>query len=539
MSAPIIQTTIALSDITESTTNPRKYFDPDELDELADSIAKKGVLQPVLVRPALAVGRSGPHTYELVAGARRFRASKLAGLDEIPAVIRDMNDAEVLEAQVIENNQRKDVHPIEEADGFAALARDHRHTAETIAAKIGRSKSYVYQRLRLASLSPSARKYCFEGKLSLSGALELVKLPSAELQEQALEDILRRSHGDAEFDVWTIKSVIENNYTLRLADAPFDTKDPAILPTAGACTTCQKRSGAQAEMFADFDKDDRCTDVKCFGAKKEASWALQSAAAREKGLAVLDGEGAKGLFGWSGLINDAFIDLDDVVHDDNDEGKSWRERLGKNSLRVTLARDPAGGVHELVHAVDALEHVRKAKAKDLFALGELTRQVEDAALADDGDEEERESIHAEHRRKRELEDAIVAATTDEIVAAVEKGGIKGKAAWQAFLVAVEDFASEERIAERRGLPTEGLSGPHHRKDPEASLMHRLAASMTDKQVAALVVEILVDTYNFRVRGAFCEALGIDEEAIAARCAKELEQSATKTKVTKRKAVANG
>jgi ParB/RepB/Spo0J family partition protein len=538
----IIQKTIALDDIAESPTNPRKHFDDAELAELAASIKEKGVLQPVLVRRRDERPAGSPY-YELVAGARRYRASKIAGLTEIPAVIREMTDAEVLEAQVIENNQRRDVHPLEEADGFAALAADHGHTAETIAAKIGRSTSYVYQRLKLAGLSSSARKACFAGKLTTAAALVLARLPEAELQEHAFADIMKRSTGgDEPFDLWVVKNVVQHNYTLRIAEAQFDTTDPDLLPSAGSCTKCPKRTGAQAELFAEMDKDDRCTDVKCFGTKKEASWAIRAAAARKKGLDVFEGKGAKELFSYgSGLRHGSpYIDLDEVLYDDNDEAKSWRERIGKQSLKVTLARDEAGGVHELVLAADAFEHVKASKGRDIFAFGELSNIVDELAAPegqperDAGDDDDWRS---DSRRKRAIEDATVTATTTELVAAVEKGGVKGKDAWLAFLAAVEEFANEERIAERRGLPTEGFSSlPHHRSKDSDSFVRRIAASMSEKQVAALVVEILSDTYNRRASEAFCKAFGVDRTAIEERVAKELEQKNKPAAKSKRKAV---
>jgi ParB family transcriptional regulator, chromosome partitioning protein len=139
---------IPLAKIRESKTNPRRLFDEAKLAELAENIRQHGILQPVLVRP-LPDGEAG--TYELVAGARRFRASKIAKRESIPATVRELTDAQALELQVIENVQRVDVHPLDEAQGYAALMQlqPNTYTVESIASRVGRSPAYVSGRLRL------------------------------------------------------------------------------------------------------------------------------------------------------------------------------------------------------------------------------------------------------------------------------------------------------------------------------------------------------------------------------------------------------
>src|SRR5437879_5682068 len=133
---------IPIAKIRESKTNPRRFFDESKLAELAANIRQHGVLQPILLRP-LPDGEAG--TYELVAGARRLRASKLAKRDTIPATVRELTDAQALELQVIENVQRVDVHPLDEARGYAALIelQPDTYTVESIASRVGRSPTYV------------------------------------------------------------------------------------------------------------------------------------------------------------------------------------------------------------------------------------------------------------------------------------------------------------------------------------------------------------------------------------------------------------
>ena len=130
---------LPLDSIVESTMNPRTSFDEAALNELANSIRSQGVLSPLLVRP------KGPKSYEIVAGARRYRAAQLAGQESVPVRIVDLSDAQAIETSIVENLQRRDVHPLEEASGFAALLRleEPKYSIEQIAVKCAKSSSFV------------------------------------------------------------------------------------------------------------------------------------------------------------------------------------------------------------------------------------------------------------------------------------------------------------------------------------------------------------------------------------------------------------
>src|SRR5262245_32877567 len=153
---------IPISQIAPSPTNPRKYFDPAKLQELADSIQEHGLAQPILVR--LNPEHTDPF-YELVAGERRWRAAKIAGLEEIEAKVRDLDDKAVLEIQFIENLQRTDLSAVEEAEGYKRLLDEHGYTADSLAGKLGKSKSYVYARLKLINLPEQALEALAKGDL--------------------------------------------------------------------------------------------------------------------------------------------------------------------------------------------------------------------------------------------------------------------------------------------------------------------------------------------------------------------------------------
>ena len=142
---------LSLDLIDPSPTNPRKTFDEQKLQELAASIKGKGLLQEVTVRPK-------GERYELVFGERRWRASKIAGLTEIDVKVRDLNDAQVIELQIIENCQRDDVPPLEEAEGFKMLHEQHGYSVQDLVSKTGRTEKYVRSRLKLTALRMRARR---------------------------------------------------------------------------------------------------------------------------------------------------------------------------------------------------------------------------------------------------------------------------------------------------------------------------------------------------------------------------------------------
>lgn len=173
---------IPLDRIQEAPWNPRKHFAPVALAELAESIRQKGVIEPIIVRPL-----AEPDRFEIVAGARRHRAARLAHLGSIPAVVRSLDDIEALELAVIENNQRHDITPLEEAAGFQALMETGRYaTARVLAAKIGKPEGFVFRRLKLLTLEPDLQAALGEGRLSIGHAEKLLRL-SPTLREQATD----------------------------------------------------------------------------------------------------------------------------------------------------------------------------------------------------------------------------------------------------------------------------------------------------------------------------------------------------------------
>lgn len=245
--------------IEESKTNPRKIVDREKLKELTENIREKGVLTPVLVRP---IGESGK--YELVHGWRRFQAVKSLGLDDIPAIVMLLSDDEAMEAQLIENLQREDLHPLDEAEGFKRLIERFNYTTADVAAKTGKSESFVLHRMKLLDLISGIREAFVKGKIGTSHALLLARL-QAEDQKRAWKERLEgREHEVTHHD---LKNWIENILFLDLSSAGFDKKDETLVSGSGTCVNCLKRTGANQLLFPDIAKKDICTDRACFQMK--------------------------------------------------------------------------------------------------------------------------------------------------------------------------------------------------------------------------------------------------------------------------------
>jgi len=252
---------IAIDTIHESATNPRRTFDECKLGELAESIRTNGLIQPITVRP-------NSDGFEIVAGARRFRAAQLAELFSLPARIVDITDAQALEWQLVENSQRVDIHPYEEAQGFQRLLDMPGYDVATLVEKSGKSAAHVYARLSLLQLIPAVAEAFSKELITASHANQLARLPQ-ESQAEAYEQCWRKDWQEKEAHLLPAKNLsawIQANLYLSLADAPFDREDPTLNPAAGACVTCPRRSGYNTSLFADV-QGDQCLDGPCYQMK--------------------------------------------------------------------------------------------------------------------------------------------------------------------------------------------------------------------------------------------------------------------------------
>ena len=187
---------INLVTIVPSALQPRKDFAREALQELVDSIRQHGIIQPLIVRERATASPSGSGAgarFELIAGERRWRAAQEIGLTQVPVIIRSANDLEVLELSLIENLQRADLNPIEEAQGYARLANEFGMRQEDIALKVGRSRAAVANALRLLDLHPQVQVWLAQNLLSVGHAKVLLALKAPEEQLLAAETVLRRN----------------------------------------------------------------------------------------------------------------------------------------------------------------------------------------------------------------------------------------------------------------------------------------------------------------------------------------------------------
>jgi ParB family chromosome partitioning protein len=295
---------VPLSQLNESKSNPRRVFDDAALKELAASIRTQGVLSPLLVRPLTENG------FEIVFGARRYRAAQLAEQETLPVRIKHMNDAEVIEAQLVENLIRAEIHPMEEAEGFARLLalEEPRYTIEQIGARVGKSPSFIASRLKLVDLVPTVIEAFYANEIGVGHALLMAKLP-ADLQPQAFSACFKEVYNGTQnparilLPVRNLQFWIETNVLLVLKDAPFDKRDAELLPIAGSCADCPKRTGHNKLLFGDDlgRQGDRCMLCGIWATASLFCWLTAAApAARVAAVqpSVLLEPPTGGSFGW-------------------------------------------------------------------------------------------------------------------------------------------------------------------------------------------------------------------------------------------------
>lgn len=299
---------LPLSQLRENPKNPRKTF--DGIDELASSIAQMGQIVPGLARPH----PTEPGTFELVAGHRRFRACEKAGVATFRVVVKEMDDATALKVMLVENGQRADVPPLEEAESYRQLRDDHGLAVPQIANDVGRSEAHVYQRLKLTELLPGVQELLRNGNLQIRSALLFARLDEKG-QLQALKAI--RTRYEYLIDEGAVLNHKEVDHfvllgTRKLARARWSLDDKELVPAVGSCLDCGKRTHVQAQLFqiGDSDSDDACLDPGCWEGKVNAQADNDLARAFEKGQDVIDPKDAKTLFTFGNEPVSGWLDVE-------------------------------------------------------------------------------------------------------------------------------------------------------------------------------------------------------------------------------------
>jgi ParB/RepB/Spo0J family partition protein len=424
---------IAPGQIRPSPFNHRTKF--TGLDELGASLLTHGLIAPLIVRPLPdPLGEDVTKQYELVVGERRWRAAVKVKFPALPSIVRDLSDKEVIEIQLVENVQRIDVHPMDEAEGYRVLIDEHGYTPEQIAAKVNKSRTAIYNRLKLCTLVREARTAFLDDKFTASVAEMLARVP-ASLQARATAEILRgrtaskyeldsigQENDEAEapreaveapheiaapFSVREVQVLLQRRYMLRLELAPFNPDDATLVPEAGACTKCIHRTGNQPDLFADVSSEDVCTNPPCFEQKKSRDWERKREVAIAAGKEVLSPEESDRVFTYGRIAHGSkYVELgeraDWQLQPEGGKEKTWAQLIGKDakSLTVTLARDDAGAARELVDRDAAYALLREA--------GKLPKEAERPNGADTAKK------NKERKRQYEIRKATAAAAIAEI-----------------------------------------------------------------------------------------------------------------------------
>lgn len=249
--------TLKISEIEPNRTQPRKEFDEQALSELAESISQHGLLQPLLVRPLTLGG------YQIVAGERRYRASRMAGLTEVPVIIKELTDTETMEIALIENLQREDLSPVEEALGYKALIDEHGFSQEEVAKSVGKSRPAVANALRLLKLPDNIMEYLKDGKISAGHARALLTLVDEELMTELADEIVAK-----DLSVRQVEKICKKKPTVQKEEKPekkpsfYSMVELALSESLGRKISVSKSKGKQGGVLQiEFYSDEELTEL--------------------------------------------------------------------------------------------------------------------------------------------------------------------------------------------------------------------------------------------------------------------------------------
>jgi ParB/RepB/Spo0J family partition protein len=505
---------IPVAHIESSPMNPRKHFDEAQLQELAASVKANGVVQAVVVRPKYAPTpsfweepeRFPAMHYELVAGERRWRAAQLAGLDTIPATVRDLTDAQVLEIQVVENEQRADLSPLEKARGYQALLAMPEFKEEGVkllAQKVGKSAATIYGLIKLLELPDNAKKAVESGKLAMSTAQLIARVPNEKARKELAADATREGWDGSLPSYRGIKQRIQNTLMIELKQAPFSQSDETLSPAAGTCDACPKRTGNNRTDYPE-GRADVCTDPSCYRGKLEVHRKRTLEAARDDGLKVLTGKEAEKALGY----DSAYYDLKSQPWQDK-KNRSFKQLLaGELDDKRVLIVDAKGERHFLVPKKDANEAIKK---KHKITLGFGPASVEDQA-------ERRKRMDA-GKARRLKERALLKAIAEK---AEERFRQAGMATTDPV---VNDLLREEckRVIQATWSNMRDLMWPRHGAKGRAGEMTQHMLQVIQPLTAPALLAVLVESAAARSIDAPngpWKTLGIDRKTVEREAAEQ-------------------
>lgn len=352
-SAPPADNTLPLTCLVRSKTN-RHIVEDEDLLEMAATMKLHGVLTPLLVRrlPAERLqdtfeDEATRHaTHEIIAGERRFVAARIAGLRQVPVLVREADNTTAVVMQLIENLHRKDLNPLDEARGIQHLVDDFSLTRDAVADAIRKSRTHVFESLRLLTLCPDAIAAMKAGVLKRSVALLVAQRPTPALQTEYTKKVLTGGPDGGPLSHRSAKDLAQRNYMTDLTQAPFALDDAKLIPIVGSCMQCPKRTGANPELW-DKAGADVCTDTACFADKKDAHYERLKADAHAKGRKIITGREARELMPTESATPSGYLLLDKPK---KGETAPLRQVLGQEvpQSKVVLIETPSGGMVEAV-----------------------------------------------------------------------------------------------------------------------------------------------------------------------------------------------
>lgn len=493
---------IPLSAIEESADNARTIYDPIAMKQLADSITLHGLLEPICIRPKVVDGKKVEGKFVCVFGHRRLRAmpkardAEGAALKEIRCEVREATDEEVVVLQDVENHQRVNLHALERSAGHQAMKAAGK-SIEEIAKATSTSEATVRDSLKIGDLVGEAAAAFRTGKVDFSKAIIIAKVPPV-LQPAILKWALTPYNDAGDLPaVRELKEIVDREFILDLKKAQFDIKDASLVPAAGACTTCPKRTGAQPGLFDGY-KPDLCTDRPCNDLKTETS-------IERLGDKALPMDEAREIF-WphGGLRHDSgYVKAEQAVQGDPQQRKYGELMAPEIAEKLALTtRNPQDGKVVVLFKAKAAENAVKK------AVAAAQREAEAKVKA----REQKRTAKAKNvdvkevQRKEKFEDGIRDALTAALVAAFEKEGPSVKALRFLLEKLVGLLYLGEPLFDRRGLKM----GPYSSGRTVKAFAKHFGAAKADVLTGLLFEIILKD-----------ENSDIDEEAALMVAAGEL------------------
>jgi ParB/RepB/Spo0J family partition protein len=538
---------LPLEKIKPSKTNPRKHFDENYILELSDSIRTKGIIQPLSVRPDWCIGKTdeqiaqvngkapAPAFFEIVAGECRYRGAVKVKLTEAPAIVRFLSDQETLELQLIENLQRSDLTPIEEAQAYRRLIDEMGYTVDLIHEKTGKDRKTIYGKLKMLKAPKVLLAAIDRGDVAQQMGELVGSIPVPELRERAAKEILSPLYQEMPLNRRQAEEHVRDNYRRLLSGAQFDQKDATLVSAlqdgdtgerigGGACTDCPMRTGNRPELTDEGGgkRGDVCLNPKCFASKSSAHFARLQESAVAEGKRILTDDETEDIFDADGSISfdSPYVKLSDqpdkqeVRSDFTGKLPSWKKLLENVEakpqiivarLTIRTANSSKDRIFELVDRTLAIEAVNlSAEQKGETSLFKQTSgggggsggggtSASSSTASSGGGETTYDRQARQQREKAKVNFQITLAGMTALTGAIDdKGPVKGF--WDALIEASITHAGHDGcwlICKRLGLDPKAKNGHTTLEGVQGAALEYGLTLPDEKLKLGYVVELLL------------------------------------------------